>query len=334
MSFLHRCGSEKYAEPLFYCREGMKRTGPFSSKDLRRRLIGGIIDAHTLVAADGSRVMLPLGASAASGIIDGATAHWCRQFAPVYYLLWMIFLPLFTASLAAYGVHCSSCTGIILPIAVLLGQLGSTLWLYWIWSILLADKPRWLAFFYALPMALPIFNCIWLWIGYVRLPGYWRQFNQRHHINREISACPYYSAVTVFYLMHFLLIWIFFSGKSSNDVLIYTAGTVCWLWWGLTLLSLFISGKFTADMVTNKLSNLAFGTLRFSADVNYDLLHRAVIVVRFRLNRSYRMVCFIVLLISWLAGGWLWMMGVKGYVRQNDQTQSTLVNTSAERLGK
>ena len=88
-------------------------------------------------------------------------------------------------------------------------------------------------------------------------------------------------------------------------------------------------------MVTDKLSNLAFGTLRFSADVNYDILHQAVIVTRLRLNRSYRRICFVTLLLSWMAGGWLWMRGVETYLHQTIvKTQSTLVSTSAVRLGR
>ena len=335
MSFLRRCGSEKTAETLFYCREGMKRTGPFSSKDLRRRLIGGIIDAHTLVSDDDSRVMLPLGASAASGVITGAVTHWRWQFSPVFYWLWMVILPLMTAAVGGYGICYSHNAWLLLACSILLGQLGMAIWLYWVWRLLLADKPFWLALFYALPMAVPGLNCLWVWIGYMTLPRHWRQFNLRHHISGKFSARVYYLAASAFYLMNLLSTVMIFADDKIDNVLIYPCGVVSWIWFGLTLFSLFICDKFTASMVTDKLSNLAFGTLRFGADVNYDILHQAVIVTRLRLNRTYRKICFITLLTSWIAGGWLWTISVDSYCKQNRvQTQSTLVNTSAERLGK
>lgn len=336
MSFLHRCDSEKTAEGVFYCREGMKRSGPFRCKDLRRRLIAGIIDTHTLVAAADSRFMLPLGASAASGVITGAVTHWRWQFSPVFYWLWMIVLPLMTAAVGAYGISYSHNARMLLTFSMLLGQLGMTIWLYWVWRLLLADKPGWLALFYALPMAVPGLNCLWMWISYMTLPRHWRQFNLRHHISEKFSARAYYMAASAFYLMNLLIGIMCFTDEKFDNMLIYPCGVISWIWFGLTLFSLFICDKFTASMVTDKLSNLAFGTLRFGADVNYDILHRTVILVRLRLNRSYRMFCGITLLLSWMVGGWLWMTGVDAYYKQaaGESAQSALVKIRAVRLGK
>ena len=335
MSFLHRCGSEKKAEPLFYCREGMARSGPFRGKDLRHLLIAGIIDAHTLVAADDSQVMMPLGASAASGVITGAVRHWRWQFSPVFYWLWMIILPLVTAAVGGFGIRYNQ-NAWLLPASILLGQLGMAFWLYWVWRILLAEKPWWISLFYALPMAVPGLNCLWIFISYMKLPQRWQQFNRRHNVTGKVPVATYYTAATVFFLKNLLLVIMFFADDNADSMLIYCCGVVSWIWFGLTLRSLFISDRFTASMITGKLSNLAFGTLRFGADVNYDILHQAVILVRLRLNRSYRMFCGITLLLSWLVGGWLWMAGLDAYNRQDAvaNAQSTLVRISAVRLGR
>ena len=335
MSFLHRCGSEKSAGMFFYCREGMKRTGPFRSKDLRRLLIGGVIDAHTLVSSDDSRLMLPLGASAASGVITGAVAHWRWQFSPVFYWLWMVILPLVTAAVGAYGICFSHNARLLLTLSMLLGQLGMVIWLYWVWRLLLADKPGWLALFYALPMAVPGLNCLWMWISYMTLPRHWRQFNLRHHISEKFSSRPYYMAASAFYLMNILIGIMLFTDEKIDNMLVYPCGAISWIWFGLTLFSLFICDKFTARMVADKLSNLAFGTLHFGAEVNYDVLHQAVILTRLRMNRSYRTFCLVTLLLSWMAGGWLWMRGVEAYQNQaSAETQSALVSTNAVRLGR
>ena len=63
-------------------------------------------------------------------------------------------------------------------------------------------------------------------------------------------------------------------------------------------------------IIKNKLSKMAFGALRFCADVNYDVMHKAVLTLAFRAKRSTLIFCGILLTASWLAGGFLWMIAV------------------------
>lgn len=310
MSSPKPCASEQY----FYCREGMYRTGPFSRRDLIRRLIAGVMDAHTLVSEGESRAMLPLGASAASGVITDTLRRWRWQFSPTFYIVWMIFVPLATASIAGYGLRFSNGIPLLMTAAILLGQLSMTWWLCQAWRILLADQPFYKAAFYSLPMAIPLVNCIWIWIGYMKLPDHWREFRSRHKINQRFSVRIYYLAATVFYLMNLLIIACLFTSGTLHDTLVYLLGASSWLWFGLTLMSLFITDHFTAGMIKEKLSNLAFGALRFCADINYDILHRTVTAVYLRVDLKFRAFCAIVLLLSWLIGGWIWMLALETYL--------------------
>ena len=87
--------------------------------------------------------------------------HWRWQFSPVFYWLWMIILPLVTAAVGGFGIRYNQ-NAWLLPASILLGQLGMAFWLYWVWRILLAEKPWWISLFYALPMAVPGLNCLWI----------------------------------------------------------------------------------------------------------------------------------------------------------------------------
>ncbi len=307
----------------------MQRSGPYSRKELRRLLVAGVIDAHSLVGVAGSSHMQPLGASAAANEITAVTREWWWQYSICLYGIWLIFMPLFSAGVAGMAIaHCHRAF-ILLPLSMLLGNLGMSIWLYRTWQILLADKSKskLKAAWHAFPMALPMVNFIWLWIGYLRLPYYWRKFKSLHNIPDNSPYWLYYLVMVLFYLQGFASFFVYWVDEAKCIAAIKLIGAVNWLWFGLTLLSLFCTDRFTMLMVKNKLRILAFGAVRFCADINYDILHRTVLLLALRARRSLFYIGACLLTCSWLAGGWFWMKAVEVcYLEYNNYDVKLLEN--------
>lgn len=300
--------SKKAADKEYYiCRKGMTHIGPLSKKALRWYLISGVIDAQTLVSCNDDKCMLPLGASAAAGEISRAIQIWHRMFSLPIYLLWLAFVPLFSAGVAAFGIYSTLHNWWMLPCAVLVAQLGMSYWLWRTWNMLLTDKHSIKALLYALPMSLPIVNCVWIWIAYIRLPKFWNDYKRQLNITERTCYWPYYVATFFFYLMIAGATAIFFLGTSHRAILIEIVGVISWLWFGCSLLSLAISDAFCTRVIQEKLSRLAFGSVCLAANIDYDLLHRTVLAVRFSARKSSRLLAMAVLVISWALGGWFWL---------------------------
>ena len=314
-------------QELFYCRKGMKRWGPFNRGQLRQFLSAGLLDAHSLVSVGDSNVMLPLGASKAAKEITWVARHWYWQHTIVLYWAWLIFTPLFSAGLAGFSICHSRDVFILIPAAIAAGNLGMSLWLYQKWRILLAEDKHmpWKAALYALPMAIPVVNCVWLWIGYMRLPKYWRRFKAMHKIPDQTPYLLYYLVMAVFYLMIVSEILYFFVQRTDGVLTIQIVGLISWLWYGLTLMSLFFTDQITLLLIKDKLSNLAYGALSCCADINYDTLHQAVLGLARRARRGIFVTGGILLLISWLAGGWFWMYALEIWQMEQDGTSRLLV---------
>jgi len=192
-------GANRENQELFYCRSGMLRRGPFTRKTLRKLLAAGLLDAHSLVGVVGSKVMMPLGSSKAAGEITWVARHWYWQHTVWMYWAWLVFMPLFSAGVSGGAIIYSSKAAFLIPSAIILGNLGMALWLYQKWSMLLADRKNraWLAAFYALPMAIPVVNFVWIWIGYLKLPKHWRSFKQLHNIPDHTPYFMYYLVMVV-----------------------------------------------------------------------------------------------------------------------------------------
>ena len=347
-------------QEYFFCRKGMLRIGPLSRKTLRWYLAAGLIDAQTLVSYNEDGCMLPLGASVAAGEISRTIHTWQRMFSLPIYLLWLTFVPLFSAGVAAFGVYSTLHNWWMLPCALLIAQLGMSYWLWRTWILLLADKHSLTAVLYALPMILPGVNCVWIWIGYMQLPRYWDKYKRRLNITTRTLYWPYYLAMICFYLTCIGTVIIFFTDGDERTLLIKAVGVISWLWFGCSLLSLAIADCFSTRVIQEKLSHLAFGAVRFCANIDYDLLHRTVLTVRNSNRKASRILAIGVLAISWTMGGWFWMHALEStldYLRGENKplvnirnyrewktlflktfpaenTQSTLVNTNADRLGK
>ena len=302
---------------FFFCRRGMEHIGPLSRQELRRYLAAGLIDAQTLISINDDGCMLPLGASAAAGEITNTVKAWKRSFSLPIYLLWLCVMPLFSGSFAAWGIYAASHSWCVLLTAIMFAQIGMSYWLWWTWNLLMADKPRWYAWGYALPMALPFVNIFWIWIGYMQLPKYWALY--KHKLDTENEVVPswvYYLTVAFFYLMiaGVILLFVF---NDRNVVLIHAVVLIGWLWFGLTLLSLYMADCFTTRVIQKKLSNLAFGALQFAADIDYKVLHKTVLSVAVSCRQSCHLLAFCVMLASYLAGGWLWLHALNSSLSTN-----------------
>ena len=341
----------------FFCRKGMQHIGPLSRRMLRRYLAAGLIDAQTLISLNDDGCMLPLGASAAAGEITSTVKTWQKSFSLPIYLMWLCFMPLFSAFFATWGIYAAGHSWCVLLTAITLAQLGMSYWLGRTWNLLLADKPRWYAWGYALPMALPLVNIFWVWIGYMLLPEYWKVYKHKlGNDNVSIPSLPYYFAVALFYLMIAGII-LLFAFDDGNTGLIRAVVCISWLWFGATLLSLFIADYFTTRVIQKKLSNLAFGALQFAADIDYKVLHKTVLSVALSARQRSRILAFSVLLASYLAGGWFLLHALqaslsgssaqrqsnkdcivctpgKQLVKMLKSNQSNLVNTNTVRQGK
>ena len=108
----------------FFCRKGMKHIGPLSRNMLRRYLAAGLIDAQTLISLNDEGRMLPLGASAAAGEMVWTIRAWQRKFSLPVFLLWLCFMPLFSAGFAAFGVYSTFDSLPMMVLALLFAQLG------------------------------------------------------------------------------------------------------------------------------------------------------------------------------------------------------------------
>ena len=311
----------------FFCRRGMQRSGPYSRKELRALLVSGIIDANTLIGEEGSCHLQPLGASKAACEITSVARKWHRQYSLYIYGAWLIFMPLFSAGIAGMAIaHCDK-SFIFFPAAMLLGNLGMSMWLFRTWQILLAGEKNsnWKAALYAFPMTFPAINFIWLWIGYMRLPRYWQRFKKRHEMPDHSPYYLYYLVMALFYLQGILSSMIFIYDEMSCLSAVRFIGGVNWIWFGLTLLSLFLTDRFTLAMIKDKLRNLAFGAVRFCADINYDVLHRTVMMLAQRSRKSVFGILGVLLLCSWMTGGWFWMKAVEVcYLEYNSENVKLL----------
>ena len=274
-----------------------------------------------------SNVMLPLGASKAAGEITWVAYHWHWQHTIMLYWAWLVFMPLFSAGLAGFSIyHCSN-VSIMIPAAIAAGNLGMALWLYQKWRILLAEDPHmpWKAALFAFPMAVPVINCVWIWIGYMQLPKYWRRFKKMHNIPDQTPYRLYYLVMIVFYMMILSEILYFFVERIDGLLVVQIIGMISWLWYGLTLMSLFCTDQITLLLIKDKLSNLAFGALSCCADINYDTLHQAVLALARRARRGVFVTGGILLLISWMAGGWFWMYALEIWQMEREGVSVPLI---------
>ena len=55
-------------------------------------------------------------------------------------------------------------------------------------------------------------------------------------------------------------------------------------------------------MVGQKLDNLAYGALRFFADIDYDIFYHTTTVLNLRKQRKFRIAGLVIMVISWLGG--------------------------------
>lgn len=298
---------------FFYCRKGLRHTGPLSNNDIRRQLAAGMIDAQTLVSTQEDGRMLPLGASAAAGEITNVVHGWRRMYSLKIYFCWLLLLPVMSAYIAAVGLHLSVNFEWVKPFFIIAALSGIVYWLYRTWSILLADKPPAVAALYALPMMLPVINCLWIWEGYLKLPEYWNRYRKLHNIAGESPQGLYLIVVVLFYLSCLSFIMHFFVENIGGLLMLQIFGCMSWLWFGLTLMSLFVTDRFATAVIQKKLSNLAFGSLRFCADINYDVLHRAVLALSASMRRSTFIAGICCLSAGWIVGGWFWMYALEVY---------------------
>ena len=336
----------------------MEYIGPLSRNMLRRYLSAGLIDTQTLISLNDDGCMLPLGASAAAGEITRTIRAWQRRYSLPVYLAWLFFLPLFSAVFAAYAVYSTKDSLFMMLVALLVAQLGMSYWLWRTWNLQLADRHPLLALFYALPMALPVVNFFWIWIGYFPLPKYGTRYKNKLDINEPTIYWIYYLAIIFFYAMTAGTALLIFVDHASHILLIQAVGIISWLWFGLTLLSLFRADYIVTKVIQKKLSNLAFGSLKFCADIDYDILHKTVLSIALSVRRRTTILELVVLGISWLIGGWFWLHALEnGLINRQESywlmakdcivcnkkdhyskyfipAQSTLVNTNAERHGK
>lgn len=343
---------------FFVCRKGMRHIGPLSRNTLRRYLAAGLIDVQTLVSKNDDRCMLPLGASDAACEITFTVRQWQRQFSLLIFLVWLAVMPLFSAFFAAWGVFYAGHSWCIFLGAILLAKLGMSYWLWRTWKLLLVDKSPATALFYALPMALPIVNIFWVWIGYMPLSKYYRRYRLELDMPDSFPYWLYYFTVILFYLMVIGIVFCFFFGYSENVFFIHALGCISWLWFGSTLLSLFIADNFTTRVIQKKLSKLAFGALQFGANIDYNVLHRTVLSIALSARRRSHLLALGILICSWLAGGWFWIHALNFSLNFNIESywhmaekciictpakhwqcvektdQSTLVRTETERQGK
>lgn len=291
----------------------MHHYGPFDRRTLRKMVVAGQIDAQSLVCESGDNVMLPLGCSKAAKEITAIARDWRWKYSPLFYFSWLIFMPLFSAGVAGIGISNSASATQWLPVAIMSGMVGLCVWLFYTWRILLVEeRPKaWKAALFAFPMLLPFFNIFWIWIGYMQMPKYWHKFKLRHDLHDASHYLLYYISLILFYLMVGIYCIMCFGDQYTKAVMVIYLGISSWLWFGSTMLSLFMTDHITLQIIKNKLSKLAFGALRFCADVNYDVMHKAVLTLAFRARRSTRIICGTLLLISWLAGGFLWLIAIE-----------------------
>ncbi len=349
--------NEPPEKEYFFCRKGMKHIGPLSRNMLRRYLAAGLIDAQTLVSLNDNGCMLPLGASVAAGEITWTIRAWQKKFSLPVFLLWLCFMPLFSAGFAALGVYSTFDSLPMMVLALLFAQLGMTYWLWRTWNLLLVDKSPLTAVLYALPMALPLVNCFWVWKGYLQLPKYWKRYKDKLDVDGDIPHWIYYLAVIFFYLMLVGTVLLMFVEHKDHVLLIRSVAIISWIWFGLTLYSLCAADHFATRIIQKKLSNLAFGALQFCADIDYDVLHKTVLSVALSARKSSRILALFTLTVSWLAGGWFWVHALENSLTEHKESywmlakdcivcnkkahfikyfipQSNLDNTNAERQGK
>lgn len=291
-------------EQLYYCRWGMVHSQPLTRLGIRRNIYKGIFDARTLISVDNSGSMLPLGASEVAGEITAAVKKWKLQFSPLIYAIWLFCVPLVAAAAMSIGIWNRGNYWMFWG-GFFCSLWGLSIWLYRTWQVLLSEEKNWLAAFYALPMMIPYINCIWIWIGYMSLPGYWRRFKKKHNIREDTPHKLYYLVMVLFYLSAILDTISLYTFLGEDPFFIRISVGIGWLWFGATIMSLFLTDQISARMVQMKLSRLAFGAVRFFADIDYDVLHRAVQVLAVRMQKKFFYLGGTLLLISWVAGGTL-----------------------------
>ncbi len=290
---------------LYYWRSGMERSGPLTRRRLIRYLSAGLIDAQTLVSVDDDGCMMPLGASEASAMLTTAVKQWSWQFSPVIYFMWLLCLPLFTAATMSFIILYSNNNYPLFMLGFFLSNLGVGWWLCRMWRTLLADRSIWWTIMYGGLMTIPYINAFWVWVGYLRLPVYWKKFQQRHNLPEKNISYLYYAVMVIFYLMIITDSMVFLQNSSQTLHWLYITTMVSWLWFGMTALSLFFTEEIAVQMVDQKLDNLAYGALRFFADINYDIFYHTTTVLELRKQRNFRIAGLTVMVISWLAGGWM-----------------------------
>lgn len=290
---------------LYYWRSGMERSGPLTRRRLIRYLSAGLIDAQTLVSVDDDGCMMPLGASEASAMLTTAVKQWSWQFSPVIYFMWLLCLPLFTAATMSFIILYSNNNYPLFMLGFFLSNLGVGWWLCRMWRTLLADRSIWWTIMYGGLMTIPYINAFWVWVGYLRLPVYWKKFQQRHNLPEKNISYLYYAVIGIFYLMIITDSMVFLQNSSQTLHWLYITTMVSWLWFGMTALSLFFTEEIAVQMVDQKLDNLAYGALRFFADINYDIFYHTTTVLELRKQRNFRIAGLTVMVISWLAGGWM-----------------------------
>ena len=290
---------------LYYWRSGMERSGPLTRRRLIRYLSAGLIDAQTLVSVDDDGCMMPLGASEASAMLTTAVKHWSWQFSPVIYFMWLLCMPLFTAAIMSFIILYSNNNYPLFLLGFFLSNLGVGWWLCRMWRTLLADRSIWWTIMYGGLMTIPYINAFWVWVGYLRLPVYWKKFQQRHNLPEKNISYLYYAVMGIFYLMIITDSMVFLQNSSQTLHCLYITTMVSWLWFGMTALSLFFTEEIAVQMVDQKLDNLAYGALRFFADINYDIFYHTTTVLELRKQRNFRIAGLTVMVISWLAGGWM-----------------------------
>lgn len=290
---------------LYYWRSGMERSGPLTRRRLIRYLSAGLIDAQTLVSVDDDGCMMPLGASEASAMLTTAVKQWSWQFSPVIYFMWLLCLPLFTAATMSFIILYSNNNYPLFMLGFFLSNLGVGWWLCRMWRTLLADRSIWWTIMYGGLMTIPYINAFWVWVGYLRLPVYWKKFQQRHNLPEKNISYLYYAVIGIFYLMIITDSMVFLQNSSQTLHWLYITTMVSWLWFGMTALSLFFTEEIAVQMVDQKLDNLAYGALRFFADIDYDIFYHTTTVLELRKQRNFRIAGLTVMVISWLAGGWM-----------------------------
>ena len=287
---------------LYYWRSGMERSGPLTRRRLIRYLSAGLIDAQTLVSVDDDGCMMPLGASEASAMLTTAVKHWRWQFSPVIYFMWLLFIPLYTAAVMSFIILYSNGNYPFFTVGIFLSNLGLGWWLCRMWRTLLADRSVWWTVMYGGLMTIPGFNALWIWVGYLSLPAHWKKFQQRHNLPEKNISYLYYAVMIIFYMMLITDSMVFLQGGSESIHWLYITTIVSWLWFGMTILSLFLTEEIAVQMVGQKLDNLAYGALRFFADIDYDIFYHTTTVLNLRKQRKFRIAGLVIMVISWLGG--------------------------------